>query len=265
VLVVGGGDVGSAVAHALFQRGVQVLIAERPKSPHARRGMAFTDALFDGMACLEGVHARHVHSVADVEPCWREGACIPVVTEDESLLTAAIAFDVLVEATMRRDSVRPDLRGAAGFMVGLGPGYTPGANCDVAIETQWGESMGKVLRDRPTAPRAGGPRALDGVTRERFVTASVAGTWKTSARLGDPVRPGDVVGYLEGEPVCAPIAGHLRGLSRDGVEVMPGARLVEVDPRREPELAGLGERPRAVARGVIEALRERFPFLGAAG
>ncbi|MFO7326326.1 MAG: hypothetical protein DIU62_011490 [Pseudomonadota bacterium] len=265
MLVVGGGDVGSAVAHGLFRRGVQVLIAERPKSPHARRGMAFTDALFDGESTLEGVSARHVQSVAEVEACWREGRCIPVVTQDESLLTSAIAFDALVEATMRRDAVRPDLRGMAGFMVGLGPGYTPGVNCDVAIETQWGESMGRVLRDRPTAPRAGGPRALDGVTRERFVAATVAGTWRTSARLGQPVQPGEVLGYLEGEPVSAPIAGYLRGLSRDGVQVLPGARLVEVDPRREPELQGLGERPRAVARGVIEALSERFPGLGAAG
>jgi len=59
--------------------------------------------------------------------------------------------------------------------------------------------------------------------------------------------------------VRAPIAGHLRGLSRDGVQVLSGARLVEVDPRRAPELAGLGERPLAIARGVVEALGARLP------
>jgi xanthine dehydrogenase accessory factor len=264
VLVAGGGDMGSAVAHALFQRGAKVLVSERPRSPHARRGMAFTDALFDGEARLEGVTARYVHSVTEVEACWYEGACIPLVTLPETLLASAIAFDALVEATMRREDVRPDLRGLAGLMIGLGPGYTPGVNCDVAVETQWGESMGRVLRDRPTAPRAGGPRALDGVTRERFVIATIAGTWRTDARLGQPVQSGDVLGHLEGEAVRAPIAGHLRGLSRDGVEVLPGTRLIEVDPRREPQISGLGERPRAVARGVIDALVERFPVLRAA-
>lgn len=250
---------GSAVAHTLHRRGCQVLIAEREKSPHARRGMAFTDALFDGAAELEGVAARRVGDLEQLHDCWRQGNCIPVITRHENLLAAEIAFDALVEATMRRDPVRPDLRGMAAHVIGLGPGYTPGENCDVAIETQWGELMGTVLRDRPAAPRAGGPRALDGVTRERFVPADVAGVWRTGAHLGQRVQPGDIVGYLDGQPVRAPIAGHLRGLSRDGVQVLPGARLVEVDPRREPELAGLGERPLAIARGVVQALAERLP------
>src|SRR5690606_16569059 len=209
ILVVGGGDVGSAVAHALFRRAARVLIAERSQSPHARRGMAFTDALFDGEASLEGVRARHVHAVQEIESCWNQGGCIPVVTMPESLLAAAIRFDVLVEATMRREPVRRDLRGMAGYVVCLGPGYAPGSNCDVAIETQWGDVMGQVLRDRAAAARAGGPRALDGITRERFVPALTSGIWRTSAQLGQPVQPGDVVGHLDGEPVRAPIAGHL--------------------------------------------------------
>ncbi len=261
VLVVGGGDVGSAVAHALFCRGAQVLIAERAQSPHARRGMAFTDALFDGESRLDGVAARHVGDLAGVEACWRQQQCIPVVTLAESLLTAAIAFDALVEATMRRDPLRADLRGAARHVVGLGPGYAPGTNCDVAIETQWGDAMGTVLRDRPAAPRSGGPRALDGVTRERFVPAEAAGLWRTTASLGQRVRPGDIVGHLDDRPVRAPIHGCLRGLSRDGVRVAAGARLIEVDPRAEPELTGLGERPLAIARGVVQALAERLQGL----
>ena len=261
ILVVGGGDVGSAVAHALFLRDARVLIAERAQSPHARRGMAFTDALFEGEAALEGVRARQVQDAAEVEACWDRGGCIPVVTLPESLLTAAIRFDALVEATMRRDPVRADVRGMAGFVVGLGPGYAPGSNCDVAIETQWGERMGQVLRDRAAAARSGGPRALDGVTHERFVPAGEPGTWHTSARLGQRVQAGEMLGTLNGEPVRAPIAGHLRGLSRDGVRVAAGARLVEVDPRLTPELAGLGERPLAIARGVVEALEAHLPAL----
>lgn len=263
ILVMGGGDVGSAVAHALFLHGARVLIAERPRSPHARRGMAFTDALFDGRAVLDGVVARRVDDLPGIEDCWRSGDCIPVVTLAESLLTAAIAFDIVVEATMRREPVRADLRALAPCTVGLGPGYTPGANCHVAIETQWGERMGEVLHDRPAAPRAGGPRALDGVTRERFVPAVSAGTWRTTATLGQRVQVGDVIGHLEGQPVHAPIAGHLRGLSRDGVNVAVGARLIEVDPRSKPELSGLGERPLAIAQGVVTALHARLSPQGA--
>lgn len=265
ILVLGGGDVGSAVAHQLFSRGGLVVIAERPRSPHARRGMAFTDVLFDGKAELEGIAARHVADAGGIEQCWREAACIPVVTFPESLLTAAIAFDVVVDATMRREAVRADLRAMAPCVIGLGPGYEPGSNCHIAIETQWGPDMGRVLRDARAAARSGGPRPLDGVTRERFVAAPVAGVWRTDAVLGQPVRSGDVLGTLGSHALLAPIDGHLRGLARDGVEVIAGQRLIEVDPRQAPEIAGLGERPRAIAQGVTEALAPHLPASGGAG
>jgi hypothetical protein len=73
------------------------------------------------------------------------------------------------------------------------------------------------------------------------------------------VRRGEVIGTLGAHALRAPIDGHLRGLARDGVQVPAGQRLVEVDPRELPEVEGLGERPRAIALGVIEALGLRPP------
>ena len=254
VLVLGGGDVGSAVAHRLFLAGLQVLISERPASAHARRGMAFTDALFDGCAVLEGVEARLRDDVAGVIASWSTGQHIPVVTLPESELLSQLGFDVIVEATMRRQGQPPDLRAMAATSIGLGPGYIPGRNCHVAIETQWGGDMGRVLRDRAAAMRSGGPKALDGVTRERFVAAARAGTWRTKATLGQRVAAGEILAWLEETEVRAPIGGTLRGLARDGIQVREGQRVIEVDPRAAPEVHGLGERPRAIARGVAEAL-----------
>lgn len=257
VLVLGGGDVGSAVAHLLFCRGAAVLIAERPRSPHARRGMAFTDALFDGRAELEGVEAHCLPDAESVVGCWMRRDALPIVTLPEEQLLAALRFDVLVDATMRRNHEPADLRSLAPLAIGLGPGYAPGRNCHVAIETQWGPRMGCVLHDAPAAPRSGGPRALDGVTRERFAIAPVPGTWHTRAVLEQPVRAGDVLGQLAGHNICAPIDGTLRGLARDGVQVAAGQRLLEVDPRNEPQVRGLGERPLAIARGILTLLEAR--------
>ena len=256
VLIIGGGDVGSAIAHVLFRSGFAVVISERQQSTHARRGMAFTDALFDGSALLEGIEARWLPDVAAVEDCWKDGSFIPLTTVPETQLLAMLRFDVVVDATMRRNRIPPDLRSPGATAVGVGPGYSPGVNCDVAIESQWGESMGRVLRDSPAAERSGGPRALDGVTRERFAKAPLDGVWHTRATLGQVVRAGDVLGQLEGELITAPISGHLRGLAHDGVRVMRGQVLLEVDPRATPQVHGLGERPFAIARGVAEALAQ---------
>jgi xanthine dehydrogenase accessory factor len=255
ILVVGGGDVGSAVACELFRQGMQVLIAERPVSSHARRGMAFTDALFDGRSTLEGVLALRVADVAAVLDCWSSAAAIPIATLPEAELAAAIAFEAIVEATMRRWSDTPDLRlMTAELTIGLGPGYAPGINCHIAIETQWGADMGRVLRDQPAAERSGGPRALAGVTRERFVSAPSTGVWRTAADLGQPVRAGDQIGSIAARPIHAPIDGFLRGVARDGIQVREGQCVLEVDPRATPEITGMGERPRAIARGVAQAL-----------
>jgi xanthine dehydrogenase accessory factor len=254
VLVLGGGDIGSAVAHRLFALGVQVVLSERPRSAHARRGMAFTDALFEGSAILEGVKARCVADAGEMLACWREGSCIPMITLPESLLLAEVRFEACVEATMRRYDEPPDIRHMAALAIGLGPGYRPGMNCHVAVETQWGSRMGQVLREQPSAPRRGGPRALAGITRERFAVAPEPGIWRTQARLGQKVEAGAVVGRLGAHEILAPIGGQLRGLTHDDVEVRAGARLVEVDPRQSPQIFGLGERPVAVATGVVCAL-----------
>src|SRR5262245_28750344 len=57
VVVRGVGDIGSAIAHRLFRDGYTVVLHDLPTPTTTRRGMAFADAVFDGHAALEGVHA----------------------------------------------------------------------------------------------------------------------------------------------------------------------------------------------------------------
>ena len=254
ILVLGAGDVGSAVAHQLYRAGARVLLCDLEHPTHARRGMSFVDALFDGAASLEGVAARYVATLQALREVWRDGGAIPIATLPAADAVREFRFDAAVDATMRRGVEAPDRRTLAPLTVGLGPGFTPGVNCHLAIETQWGDTLGAVLRDRGTAPLSGGPPLLDGVGRERFVFAGREGRWQTVAAIGQPVGAGDVVGSIDGAPVRAPISGTLRGLTRDGVVVAEGDNVVEVDPRRAPEVFGLGARPRAVARGVCTAI-----------
>lgn len=254
VLVLGAGDVGSAVAHRLHSLGAKVALCDLARPAHARRGMAYTDALFAGSATLEGVTARRVEGVDGILGCWRANDAIPVVAMPESELLDALPMDVIVEATMRRNRTPPDLRALAPLTVGLGPGFAAHVNCHVAIETQWGERMGTVLREGATAPLGGGPKALDGVTRERFVTAPISGLWHSDAVIGEAVHAAQVLGVLGEEPIRAPIDGVLRGVTHDGVQVRAGQKIVEVDPRGAPQVFGLGERPVAIAQGVAAAL-----------
>ncbi len=254
VVVLGAGDVGSAVAHRLFVLGADVVLADEPRPPHPRRGMAFADAWFDGTATLEGVSAALAHDPAELGTLAQSLDVLPCTDAPWADVVAAWRPDALVDARMRKREVPPDLRGHAPVVVGLGPGFEPGRNCTLAAETAWGDALGATSASAGTAPLAGEPRRLEGLARERFVYAAVAGPWRTMAHIGDRVAAGQPVGELAGAPVAAPVGGALRGLTRDGVAVRAGQKIVEVDPRAEPDVRGLGLRPAAIARGVARAI-----------
>jgi lactate dehydrogenase-like 2-hydroxyacid dehydrogenase len=69
VVVLGAGDIGSAVAHRLFRGACAVVIHEDPKPTTTRRGMAFADAVFDGRTSLDGIDAVRARDIAHSPRC----------------------------------------------------------------------------------------------------------------------------------------------------------------------------------------------------
>lgn len=155
---------------------------------------------------------------------------------------------------MRKRATPEDHRSLAAIVVGLGPGFTVGENCTLAIETAWGDELGHVVPAGATKALAGEPRQLGGSGRERFVYAIADGRWATRHGIGALVAAGEPVGELDSRPIYAPMPGTIRGLSHDGVRVTHGQKILEIDPREGSNAFGLGERPRAIARGVSTAL-----------
>jgi xanthine dehydrogenase accessory factor len=243
VLVRGIGDVGSAVAHALRGAGHTLVLHDVPAPPVHRRKMSFADALFDGSATLDGLVCVRVDDVAGLS------AGLVATALPYADMRAAFRPDVLVDARLRKRAVPEDQRGEAPLVIGLGPGFDAWKNCHVAVETSWA-ALGRVVRDGATLDLAGEPKALGGAGRERLVYASVAGTFRTRAAIGERVEAGDPVGAVGDATIAAPLAGAIRGLVHDGVVVAAGTKLLEIDPRPEADVAGLGERPRAVAAAV---------------
>jgi xanthine dehydrogenase accessory factor len=257
VLVRGSGDVGSAVAVVLQRAGYGVAIHEVAAPAAPRRGMAFADAVFDGSCVLDGVTARRVE-LAALPAAVGDGRFVAVTIDELADVLEALEVDVLVDARMRKRE-RPERQiGLAPLTIGLGPNVVAGETTDIAIETQWGESLGEVLRAGATRALGGEPRSFDGVGRERFVYAPVEGVLRTSASIAQRVRAGEVVATIGESELAAPLDGILRGLTHDGVPVARGAKVVEVDPRGDvSKVVGLGERPRRIGEGVLRAISER--------
>ncbi|MGD9601826.1 MAG: hypothetical protein AB7Q76_12200 [Gammaproteobacteria bacterium] len=157
---------------------------------------------------------------------------------------------------MRKRAEPEDQRGLAPLVIGLGQGFVAGRNVDRAIETSWGYRLGAVIEDGPTLPLAGEPRVIGDIGRERFVYAPAAGTFYCRASIGAPVQVGEPIGDIDGTVIIAPLTGTLRGISHDGARVIAKDKIAEIDPRppNEADFAGLGERPRRIAMGVLRVI-----------
>jgi len=255
VLVRGVGDVGSAVAVALFRAGYHVALHDEPAPATIRRGMAFADAVFDGTAMLDGLTAQRAETAVELHRALTRREALPVTAWPFPDMLQAAEWSAIIDARMRKRDVPERQRGMAPLTIGLGPNFVAGATVDFAIETSWGDRLGAVIDAGPTLPLAGEPRPIGGAGRVRFVYAPAAGGFDTSVRIGERVEENAVIAAVAGVSLRAPIAGVIRGLTRAGVEVAFRTKVIEVDPRGDPAAAfGLGERPRRIAEGVLRAL-----------
>jgi xanthine dehydrogenase accessory factor len=254
-LVRGCGDVGSAVAHILFTSGHRVLVHDGPTPAHLRRGMSFVDGFFSGTVRLERVVGKKARDLDDLPPMARCRRAIPLFTGDLDEAIRCMRAEFVIDARMRKRTTPEKGRTGDYRTIGLGPNFVAGGNVDIAVETAWGESLGKVITNGPTLKLEGEPRPIDGAGRERNVYAHGPGEFRTSHRIGQRVKQGEVVAVLAERFITAPLSGCIRGLTHSGVNVEAGTKIVEIDPRSEPATCfGIGERPERIALGVLQAV-----------
>ncbi len=258
VLVRGSGDIGSAVAHRLFCASYPVVLHDAPQPTATRRHMAFADAAFDGETMLEGILARRVDDLSALQSALAQHILIPFTVAPFETVLTTVAPQVLIDARMRKH-IHPEVqRGLAWLTIGLGPNFVAGETTDLAVETSWGDSLGRLIREGAPLALAGEPRPIAGIARERYVYAPTQGVFRTGSRIGDAVRERQVIAYIDALELTAPVDGILRGLTHDGVFVSSQTKVIEVDPRgAEGEVKGIGERPARIAAGVLRAIAER--------
>ena len=140
----GSGDIGSAVAHRLFEEGYAVVIRDVSKPATTRRGMAFADAAFDGRTAFEGVEAIRALDFKRINDLLVSGIAIPVYVRPLGPLSKMVEPDILIDARMRQHMGPEVQKDLAPFVVGLGPSLEAGRHADVVVETSW-DGLGLVI------------------------------------------------------------------------------------------------------------------------
>lgn len=253
VLVRGGGDVATGVAHRLHRAGFTVMVTELPQPLCVRRAVAFAEAVYAGQVMVEDVPAR---LAADALSGMALAVVntVPVVVDSEGLALSQLRPPIVVDARLAKraqDTTPAD----APLVIGLGPGFEAGLDCHAVIETQRGYDLGRVYWAGRAAPDTGQPEAVRGVTGDRVLRAPADGIFTATKSIGDLVKKGEVVAVVDYAPLIAQCDGVLRGILHDGLRVMPGLKVGDIDPRGDREACfTISDKARAVGGGVLEAI-----------
>ena len=252
MLIKGGGDIGSGAAWRLHRCGFKVLITEINQPLAVRRRVAFSEAIYDGEAVVEGVKALRIGTLQDVDRLWRQGK-IPVLVDPECSSRHALQPDVIVDAIMAKKNTGT-CKHDAPLVIALGPGFEAGQTTTFVVETNRGPRLGRLLEKGAAEPDTGVAGAIDGVT-ERVLRAPRDGQWQSELDIGESIGREEVAGFVDRVPVKAPIGGVLRGLIRPGVRVSKGLKIGDIEPRHQRDLCFcISDKALAIAGGVLEGV-----------
>ncbi len=253
VLVRGGGEMASGIAHRLKRCHMRVLITEVAEPTTVRRTVAFAEAVFQGRHAIEGVEAVRVSLPEEAREIWEKGG-IPLFVDPEARVREAIRPEVIVDAIMAKRNTGID-RSQARLVVGVGPGFRAGANVHAVVESNRGHNLGRVLWEGEAEQDTGVPAPVGGYSEQRVLRVPKRGLFKALREIGDPVGVGEAVAQVNGAPLQAQIRGVLRGLLKDGIKVEEGMKAGDIDPRGQREYCYvISDKARAIAGGVLEAI-----------
>jgi len=255
VIIRGGGDLASGVAVRLYRAGMRVVIAELEKPLAVRRTVAFAEAIYAGKIEIEGIVGRRIKHPSELLDVL-DAREVPVLVDPElyALATLSVAH---VDARMTKQP--PDIAlSAVPLLIGLGPGFVAGKNCHALVETLRGHNLGRVFWEGSAAADTGKPGSLGTRELDRVLHAPDSGYLEYGAEIGQHLRKGDLIGRVGGKEILAQFHGVLRGLIHPSVELTPGMKIGDLDPRNDPSYCRrVSDKALAVGGGVLEALLVR--------
>lgn len=253
VLIRGGGDLATGVALRLHHAGIKVVVTELAQPLAVRRAVSFSEAVYEGHHSVEGVTARLIE--ANQLSAWSEADKIPILIDPNAGILASFACPVVVDARLTKQPPAP-LPVNVPLHIGLGPGFTAGSDCHAVIETRRSHTLGRVYWTGTTQPDSGEP---EGDSR-RVLRAPSDGVVIGYKKIGEHIEKGEEIAVI-GEPnsdqysVVSPFAGTLRGLIRDGLHVIKGMKIGDIDARDDASACYLvSDKALAIGGGVLEAI-----------
>ena len=253
VVIRGAGDIATGIALRLWRSHIRVVMTEIPQPTAIRRTVCFSQAVVHGTARVEDVTAKRAETAEEALQILK-GGIIPVLPDPEGNCIPRLRPDAVVDAILAKRNLGTRITDAP-VVIGIGPGFTAGADCHAVVETMRGHYLGRSLYEGSAMPNTGIPGLIGGFAGERVLRAPADGVFHQILEIGQQVQQGDVAATVNGAPMICSLDGVLRGILADGTPVHKGMKAGDIDPRCEQEHCYCAsDKALAVGGGVLEAI-----------
>lgn len=253
ILIKGAGDLATGIASRLYGAGHRILMTEIREPLTVRRTVALSRAVYDGRAQVEEMTGILAEDQSAAEKILDEGD-IAVMVDPEAVCREWFSPDVIVDAIIAKRNTGTRITDAP-FIIGVGPGFTAGVDCNCVVETKRGHTLGNIIWKGSAIPNTGVPGNVGGYTIERLIRASADGTILPKVQIGESVEKGQVVALTGGEPVYAQMSGIVRGMLQEGAAVRKDLKIGDIDARTQvSHCYTISDKARAIGGGVLEAV-----------
>lgn len=251
VVIRGAGDLATGIAIRFFMCGFPIIMLDIDQPTVIRRTVSFAQAMYDGQMTVEGVTAV-LCSVAEAKEITKKGK-IAIVKDPNADSIGFLKPSVVIDAILAKKNLGTTID-MAPCVVGIGPGFTAGLDCHAVVETQRGHTLGKAIYTGSAIPNTGIPGVIGNYGRERVMHTPCAGLFKANKKIGDIVKAGDTVAYVDETPVITEIDGKIRGMLMDGLYCPKHFKVADVDPRTDTDHTTCSDKARSIAGGALEAV-----------
>lgn len=253
ILIKGAGDLGSGVAYRLKRAGFPLIMTELQTPFFVRRTVSYGEAIYQGQVEVDGLWARHVTSPVEARAMALTDT-IPVLIDPLATSRLDLQPQIVVDAIMAKTNTGTQISDAA-LVIALGPGFTAGEDCHVVIETNRGHWLGRVITSGSAQANTGSPGPVKQHTAGRVLRSPATGHVNCAVQIGDQLQEGQLIATINGSELRAPFDGVLRGIVHPRVQVTPGLKIGDLDPRGVVEHCfHISEKSLAIGGGVLEAV-----------
>ena len=280
IIVRGAGDISTGTIHRLHRAGFPVAALESAHPSAIRRWVAFSEAVYDGTATVEGETAVSVKTESEIAEVLAAGR-IPLLIDPAGESIRNLKPAVVVDAILAKKNLGTTME-MAPLTIGLGPGFEAGKDVHYVIETMRGHNLGRIISQGSAMENTGIPGIIAGYGAERVIYADAAGTFHIVRDIGSRVQAGEVIGTIrmaeqkqeENQdqrseqkqdqhqrqeqvlevPARTVISGIVRGIIREGYPVTKGFKIADVDPREDQlkNCSTISDKARCIAGSVLE-------------